>query len=174
MTKTVGLPFNDIKSPKVSLLLSMLQETRIILLRDIDGITQEVIDYSPDDTTVETIGTLLIHIAAIEWSWIFEDIDGMEMSFEKWKYAFPLREGVDLPQLKNQTKEYYLSILANTRNEIIGRVGKFNDGDLGNKIKIGDDEFTIEWILYHIIEHELTHIGQIRLLKRLAKNYTKQ
>jgi uncharacterized damage-inducible protein DinB len=170
MSKSIALPMNEIRAPKLSLFLSMLQETRLILLRDIEGITQEVLDYSSDDTKVETIGTLLIHIAAIEWSWIFEDIDGLEMSFEKWKYAFPLREGVDLSQLKNQPLDYYLSILEETRKEATERISKFNDEDLFNKIRSGDTEFTIEWILYHIIEHELTHIGQIRLLKKLASN----
>jgi uncharacterized damage-inducible protein DinB len=44
-----------------------------------------------------------------------------------------------------------------------------DDHDLDKVVGTGDDKFSIEWILFHIVEHEAMHIGQINLLARLVK-----
>jgi uncharacterized damage-inducible protein DinB len=135
-------------------------------LEKITDITDEQLDYTPDEKKVETVGTLLHHIAAIEWSWIFEDIDGKEMDFEEWKYAFALRDGVKLPQQKGMGKEYYLEKLHYVRDQVYIRLMQLDDSDLSREV--GDKQkYTIEWILYHILEHETMHLGQISLLLRL-------
>ena len=94
----------DQLTPKVGLYFSLMEELRKNLLEKIADLTDEQLDFSPDESVVETVGTLLHHISGIEWSWIFEDIDGKEMDFEEWKYAFPLRDGVKLPQQKGMGK----------------------------------------------------------------------
>ena len=63
-------------SPRIAFIFSMMARVRSRLLRVAEGLMDEEIDYSPDMERIETIGTLLLHIAAVEWSWIFEDIDG--------------------------------------------------------------------------------------------------
>ncbi|MFX0202061.1 MAG: hypothetical protein ACFFCW_38610 [Candidatus Hodarchaeota archaeon] len=68
---------------------------------------------------------------ALEWSWIFEDIDGRTMDFERWKYAFPLRPTVQLPQLRGKGTQFYLGHLAEVRKEVYQRLRKQNDQDLG-------------------------------------------
>ncbi|MHA2005437.1 MAG: DinB family protein, partial [Candidatus Thorarchaeota archaeon] len=59
--------------PRVAFLFSMMDKTRSRLLRVVEDLPDDVLDYSPDLKRIETIGTLLLHIAAVEWSWIFED-----------------------------------------------------------------------------------------------------
>ncbi len=157
----------DDLSPRVSLLLSMMEKVRGRLLKQIDDISSDEIDYSPDDESVETIGTLMLHIAAVEWSWIFEDIDGREMDHEEWKHAFALRE--EIPQLKGQKLQFYLDKLESVRNEVFKRLSEFNDSELHRRVDIGKAMVSIEWILFHLIEHEAMHIGQISILKRLQK-----
>ncbi|MCK5410098.1 MAG: DUF664 domain-containing protein [Candidatus Heimdallarchaeota archaeon] len=85
-------------TPRVSYYYSMLQEVRERLLSIIDNLDEEMLDFTPDERNFETIGTLLFHVAAIEWSWVFEDIDGLEIDYNKFKHAFALRSDVDIPQ----------------------------------------------------------------------------
>jgi uncharacterized damage-inducible protein DinB len=110
---------------------------------------------------------VVIDIAAVEWSWIFEDIDGKEMKFEEWKYAFPLRPSVNLPQQVQKGKEYYLDKLEEVRDLVYQRLCLLSDKDLLKLIKVNNSLASIEWILYHLIEHEAEHLGQMKLLNRL-------
>lgn len=155
-------------SPRVAFLFSMMARMRSRLLRVVEDLTNEEIDYSPDMERIETIGTLLLHIAAVEWSWIFEDIDGTEMDYEKWKHAFALREE-KVSQLTKKGLKFYLDRLLEVRSEVFVRLRNLDDSNLHTLIDVGPAEVSIEWILFHILEHEAMHIGQISILKRLAK-----
>ncbi len=154
-------------SPRVALLFSMMVRTRGRLLRVVEDLTDSEIDYSPDMKKIETIGTLLLHIAAVEWSWIFEDIDGEEMDYEKWKHAFALRE--EIPQLTKQGLQFYIDRLIEVRSDVFARLRNLDDSKLHKLVDVGSAEVSIEWILFHLLEHEALHIGQISLLSRLAK-----
>ena len=154
--------------PRVAFLFSMMDKVRSRLLRVVEDFTDKELDYSPDMERIETIGTLLLHIAAVEWSWIFEDIDGEEMDYEKWKHAFALREE-NLPQLTKQGLQFYIDRLIEVRSEVFVRLRNLDDSDLHTLVEVGNAEVSIEWILFHLLEHEAMHIGQISILKRLAK-----
>ena len=156
-------------APRIAQFFSMMEEARkylLILIKDIDN---TVLDFTPDDRSVETIGTLLLHIAAVEWDWILADIGEKEFSYDKWKDAFALRKGVNRPQIKGKDLSFYIEILEETRKEVLDKMCELSDEDLDRIVKPDDNKFTIEWILYHVIEHEALHIGQISLLKRLYK-----
>jgi uncharacterized damage-inducible protein DinB len=156
-------------SLRVEKLILMLEETRNRLLEQLEGLSQETLDYTPSINKIETIGTLLFHIAAVEWSYIFEDIDKLEMGYEEWKYAFALREKLDPAQLTGEPLKFYFQKLSDVRNDVIKRLKKLEDNELERFITIGKRELTIEWILYHLIYHESIHIGQINFLKRQHK-----
>ncbi len=163
LAKSLNLP------PRVALWQSQMEEQRKRLLSLLEEVNDETLDFTPNERRIETIGTLLLHIAAVEWSWIFEDIDGHAMDFERWKFAFPLRSTVDLPQLKGQSKQFYLDRLAEVREEVYKRLRKLNDQDLDKIVGSDQEKYSIEWILFHLVEHEAMHIGQINLLSRLSK-----
>ncbi len=154
-------------SPRVALWYSVMHETRERLFRVLRDLTQEELDYTPNERKFETIGTLLLHIAAVEWSWIFEDIGGKEMDYEEFKHAFALRPEVNIPQLKDQSIQFYIDKLKEIREDVYQRLANFEDDDLDKIIGSDSDKHSIEWILFHIVEHEAMHIGQIQLLRRL-------
>lgn len=145
----------------------MLERTRRSLRRRVEDLSKDVLDFSPEPKKVETIGTLLLHIAAVEWGWIFEDIAGKEMEYEKWKYGFPLRENIN--QIKGEDVEFYLSKLEEVRQDVFNFLKTLSDKDLDSIIEVDSEKVSIEWILFHLIEHEAMHIGQISVLNRLAK-----
>lgn len=152
---------------RVSYWYALMQETRKRLLRVVEKLKEEELDYSPNEDSFETIGTLLFHIAAVEWSWIFGDIDGEEMNFEEFKHAFPLRSEVNISQLKGKGKQFYLDKLEEVRNQVHRRLFNLRDEELIRLVGSDSKRYSIEWILFHIIEHEAMHIGQIQLLRRL-------
>jgi len=163
--RTITLETEKNLSPRVGLLFSMMQKTREKLIDRIKELTPKEMDYSPHGRRIETIGTLLLHIAGVEWSWIFEDIGDTAMDYEKWKHAFPLREDID--QLTKKGKKFYLDRLSEVRNEVFEWLKTINDDDLYRLIHLGDTDVSIEWILFHLIEHEAIHIGQISILSRM-------
>ena len=49
-------------------------------------------------------------------------------------------------------------------------LSQFSDSDLTNEFLVdGNKMVSLEFILYHLVNHESIHIGQINLLKRLYK-----
>ena len=165
----VSLEKSGTKSLKIGHWLGQFLEVRNNLLDLLEKIPEEAIDFTPDERKIESIGTLLFHIAAIEWSWIFEDIDGKEFKEEEWKYAFALRPSVNIPQLTGKEKNYYIQKITRVREDVITRIQQMNDKDLDRIIIVDKRSVTIEWILYHIIEHEAIHLGQINLIYRLYR-----
>ncbi|MFX1415414.1 MAG: DinB family protein [Promethearchaeota archaeon] len=163
--RVITLDREDGLSPRVALLYSMMEKVRGRLFSRIESLSDVDIDYSPHGRSIETIGTLLFHIAAVEWSWIFEDIGGKEMDYEKWKQAFPLREDID--QLTGQRVEFYFDRLNEVRQEVLEWLRGIDDEELDRLIDLGHAEVSIEWVLFHLIEHEAMHIGQISVLSRM-------
>ena len=173
MEQVNDIPLDEKLSPKLAEIYGMLTETRARLLEEVEGITQEQLDYTPDIKKFETIGTLLFHIAAIEFSWFFEDIFKEEMEYETWKYAFALRETLEPPQLTGKPLSFYLEKLQMLRDQVYDTLQTLKDEALQKVVDSGGRKFTVYWILHHIDQHEALHIGQINFLKRMCKNKIK-
>jgi uncharacterized damage-inducible protein DinB len=163
-------------APQVGRYVAQMNEVRADLTQELEGLTIEQIDWHPDENT-ESIGTMLLHIDAVEWSWIFEDIFGKpDTEYPgEWSEAMPIRVGV--PQVQGRPIEWYLDKLNATRERTLDVLRGFTDEDL--KRLVGESEprpgqekrsylFTIDWIIWHIIHHEASHAGQIELVKRLG------
>lgn len=162
------IALNNTKN-QTSLLISIMELIRGELIEDIRDLKVAQLDYTPDPKTVETIGTLLMHIAGVEWSWIFEDINKKEMDMEEWKYAFPLRKFVNIDQIKNQKIDFYLNKLHEVRKEVLDYLKTVDENFLHSNVDSEGKTFQISWIIAHLIHHEAMHQGQVGLLKRLYK-----
>ncbi len=161
----VSLQKTEDLEPRVAQLYAMLEKVREKLHKRVSDLSTEALDYTPNAERIESIGTLLLHIAAVEWSWIFEDLGGLEMDYEKWKHAFALREGI--PQIEKKSLQFYLERLEEVREEVLERISLMTDNELNHLVELNHAAVSIEWILFHIVEHEAMHIGQISMLKRL-------
>lgn len=162
--------------PQVGRYVAQLIEVREDLLHELEGLTVEQIDWHPDEQT-ESTGTLLLHLDAVEWSWIHQDIFGAGDDAYPgiWDEAMPIRVGV--PQVQGRPIAAYLEQLAATRARTLEVLRGFTDADLARQVGEGEPPrgmeprsvlYTIDWIIWHIIEHEATHVGQVELLRRLA------
>ena len=163
-------------SPQVGRYVAQLNEVRHFLKEEINGLTIEQLDWHPDDNT-ESIGTQLLHLDAIEWSWMHEDIFGTPSDDYpgNWSEALPLRVGV--PQVEGRPLQWYVDKLDATREESLRILRGFTDDDLKRLVGEAETEpgvekrsrlYTIDWIIWHILQHEAAHVGQIELLRRLG------
>lgn len=163
-------------SPQIGRYVAQMAEVRQDLMQQLDGLATGQLDWHPDDRT-ESIGTLLLHLDAIEWSWIYQDIFGAadEAYPGSWAEAMPIRMGV--PQVQGRPLDTYLDQLAATRARTLEVLRGFTDADLARHVGEGEVPpgmephstlYSIDWIIWHIIQHEASHVGQIELLRRLA------
>jgi uncharacterized damage-inducible protein DinB len=156
--------------PPVGQFVAQMEDVRRQLKKYVEGLTPEQLSWYPNPK-VESIGTLLLHIAAVECSWIGEDIMRRPMA-DDWKIAFPIRFGI--PQITGQPLDYYVKTLDAVREQTKKDLATLRADDLPHLIKPLDPgdpsstmNFSVEWILYHVIEHEAHHKGQIAVTKRL-------
>jgi uncharacterized damage-inducible protein DinB len=166
--------------PRIGRYVAQMNEVREDLKKQVQDLTIEQLDWHPDEQT-ESIGTLLLHIDGVEWSWIHQDILGRPDSEYpgEWTEAMPIRVGA--PQVTGRPAESYLQKLGATRERTLEILRGFTDEDLAQLVgeaDLGPDTekrsylFTIDWIIWHIIHHEAAHVGQIELLRRLGPTVT--
>ena len=161
-------------SPGIGRYVAQLTETRAEWLRQVEGLTPAQLSWYPNDD-VESIGAQLLHVAAVEWSWVFQDILGRpDEDFQGWEEAFPLRVGA--PQVSGRPLEYFTDRLERVREEVLTALRGLTDADLprlvGEASPAEGEEprsrlYSIDWILFHLVHHEAHHAGQIELLVRL-------
>ncbi|HKP51273.1 MAG TPA: DinB family protein [Chloroflexia bacterium] len=162
-------------APQVGRYVAQLTEVRQDLKHEVERLTVEQLDWHPDEAT-ESIGTQLLHLDAVEWSWMHEDIFGAHSDEYPgvWSEAMPIRVGV--PQVTGRPVQSYIEKLDATRDETLRILRGFTDEDLSRLV--GEAEtppgvekrstlYTIDWIIWHVLQHEAAHVGQIELLRRL-------
>ncbi len=163
-------------TPQIGRYVAQMDEVRRDLKQEVNGLIVGQLDWHPDEWT-ESIGTLLLHLDAVEWSWIHEDIFGVSDDDYPgvWSEAMPIRFGV--PQVQGRPLEWYLEKLDATRERTLEVLRGFTDDDLlrlvgeanlGPEMEKRSTLYTIDWIVWHILQHEASHVGQIELLRRLA------
>jgi hypothetical protein len=103
-------------APQIGRYVAQLTEVRQDLLNEVAGLTAAQLEWHPDDQT-ESIGTLLLHLDGVEWSWMHEDIFGAAADEYpgRWPEAMPIRAGA--PQVMGRPPAAYLEPLARTRGD---------------------------------------------------------
>ncbi len=170
MNRTIILKPSPEFTPQIGLFVAQMEELRRETKRYVQDLSAEQLSWHPTPK-VESMGTLLLHIAAVELSWIQEDILRQPMD-EEWRIAFPIRYGT--PQLTGESLAFYVEKLDAVRSQVRPMLQTLQDNDLERTITpldaAGDanrTEYSIRWILFHLIDHEAHHKGQIAQLKRL-------
>lgn len=119
---------------------------------------------------VQPIGTLIIHLAEAEYFWIQQVVGGREFTKEiedllhhdLWFKDFAA-ENLDF--------DYCLRTLDEIHEMTLKTLSSFNETDV-DRFFLRQDlnrEYSLRWILVHLLEHEAEHKGQILMIKRLIK-----
>ncbi|XLS29616.1 hypothetical protein ACJD0Z_02065 [Flavobacteriaceae bacterium M23B6Z8] len=136
------------------------------------GLSIKSLDYNFDDQS-NSIGTLLLHIAALELKFqlhYFFDRPFSKQEIIKFGGAFPFN--MDKRLINGNPLVYYVDTLNEVRETTLAELKKLNDNWLDEKIILSNHQLITNhhYELKHIIHDELCHQGQIKLiLKRLPQ-----
>ena len=160
-------------SPQIGTLVSMLTWMRMVVLMSVKGMTQKDLDYL-FDPNANTIGALLLHLAATETYYQLNTFGGMKWDSwpdsvkQKWDIPMDLGEPAR-KTIKGNSLDYYLNILHETREKSLAEFRKRDDSFLmtvDKEFDWGPTNNYCKW--FHVCEHESNHNGQIKFLaKRL-------
>lgn len=158
----------DDHTDQVSYLICMMNYTRSVTLNSVHGLSQRELD-SLMDSNSNTIGALLLHIAAIEYAYFVNTFEERELSEEEMKQWGPaMRLGHEARNMiKGNDLNYYVSKLNEVRENTLRRFKDVDDEWLytideyyqGNPI----NRF-FKW--FHVFEDEINHRGQINFIKQ--------
>lgn len=160
-------------SPQIGTLLSTMTMMRAWVIKTVKDLTVEQLDFHVDDEA-NSIGAMLLHLAATERYYQLNTFDEMEWGTwneetkKEWDVASGLGEEAR-KQIKGNDIEYYLYKLEAVRQVTKKEFAKRNDDWIMKSEPFFSNELTnnyCKW--FHVCEHESNHRGQMKfIVKRL-------
>jgi uncharacterized damage-inducible protein DinB len=160
-------------SPQVGTFVSQLTWMREVngVLTATMGLTQADLD-ALFDANANTIGALMLHLAATETYYRLHTFDGMKWGSwsdeikKKWDAAMDLGDA-GRKSIKGHDRDYYVGVLREVREKTLAEFRKKDDAWLLAPDKNwpwGPTNNLCKW--FHVCEHEAHHTGQIALLRK--------
>ena len=157
-------------SPHIGTLVSMMTWMRTTIVEPVKNMTVSQLDYV-HDAEANTIGSLLLHLAALEKYYQLNTFEGKKWgswdnSIKK-KWDIPINLGEKARKtIKGNNLDYYRNILEETREKTIEEFKIRNDNWLmtvDNEWSWGPTNNYCKW--FHVCEHESNHNGQIKMIR---------
>ena len=129
------------------------QQIRLGLITTIDQFTDAELTYQPFDGGW-AVGHIMLHIASAEDGWlrfvIMRELDEWPDHLELNNFGDKLAIKQALEQVHNRMVNYLITLQeADLSRTIIAPWG---------------DKFQIGWVLWHVLEHEIHHRGELSLI----------
>jgi hypothetical protein len=156
-------------TPEIGTLTSMMAFTRKQVENNVKGLSQADLDFLLDEKA-NTIGAMLLHLAATETYFQMNTFGGMKWGTwseeVKKKWDIPMNLGEPARKaIKGNSLDYYLNALHEAREKSLAEFKKRDDKWLLTVAK--EEGFSAnnyaKW--FHVAEHESNHDGQIKFLK---------
>ena len=157
----------DTADPSVGLLLGLLDATSAKWRGELAGLDDEALWWQPFPGG-HSIGMILLHCADAEGFWLHQVAGGLERNPDELKTLLSEETdqfGVLWPDCPQRPLGWFLNQQAAVRKRTHEIVGDLLPLDM-----VGMNhgrEFTLRWILHHVIAHEAYHYGQAVLLSLL-------
>jgi uncharacterized damage-inducible protein DinB len=156
--------------PEIGRLIWMLEANRQRTKAAVEDLAAEAVDWTPAPEA-NSIGALLYHIAAIELDWLYVDV--LQQPFPATMTAlFPedVRDEVDsLARARGMSLAAQLRRLDTVRDLLLGSYREMTLTDYRRPRELPEYDVTPEWVLYHLLQHEAVHRGEISLLRGLRE-----
>ena len=160
-------------SPQIGTLLSTMTMMRTWVIQTVKDLTVEQLDFQIDDQS-NSIGAMLLHLAATEKYYQLNTFDNMEWGTwdddvkKVWDVPSGLGEA-GREQIKGNSIDYYLNKLEEVRAVTKVEFSKRDDDWIMKSEPFFSGEPTnnyCKW--FHVCEHESNHRGQMKfIIKRL-------
>jgi uncharacterized damage-inducible protein DinB len=160
-------------TPQIAQLISMMNYVRHTTISAVEGSTVSELDYL-NDTNSNSIGSLLLHIAAAEVGYQAATFEKRELNEEEkleWGGTLALGEKAR-QEIKGHALDYYLDKLQQIRAKTLAELARRDDQWLNEQTSFGDNRVNNYFKWFHVFTHEVNHRGQIRLLRRQWKQRT--
>jgi uncharacterized protein DUF664 len=150
--------------------LTWMREANGILVTT-KGLSQADLDYLFDQNA-NSIGALMLHLAAAETYYQMNTFDGMKWDSwsdavkQKWDAAMDLGDA-GRKTIKGHDRDYYVAILHEVREKTLAEFKKRDDAWFLAADKgwpWGPTNNYCKW--FHVCEHEAHHCGQIAMLRK--------
>ncbi len=158
--------------PELGRWLAALDDARRDTLIELEGVTPDMVDWYPD-VPLNSIGTLLYHIALIEADWVASEV--LELPEEQAELAellpWPHREdtaqgqGQRLTRIDGQPLRAHVERLAAVRVWAVERLRPLSHAELHRVRTLPDYDVAPDWVMHHLLQHEAEHRSHLALLR---------
>ncbi|WP_249872842.1 DinB family protein [Oceanobacillus saliphilus] len=156
---------------QIGKLISMMNYARSTTIEAVRGLTVEQLDYLPNKDG-NSIGALLLHIAAVEFGFqteLFDKRKPNQQESKEWGAAYQLGD-LGRNQIKGKSLEYYIEKLEKVRNRSLEEFRNRKDEWLYEEA-IWDSHLSNNYFIwFHTFEDEINHRGQIRIIRKMLPN----
>lgn len=156
-------------TPQIGALAEMMNYARLTTLQAVEGLTVEELDTVPEGFG-NSIGTLLAHIAAVDRVYQMMSFEGRNFGEGDLAILGGLTMGKSgTPPPVGQGLETLLAELEASRALTLKVFATKDDAWLTSRMPAPYDSMNHHWAWFHVMEDEVNHRGQIRILrKRIA------
>jgi uncharacterized damage-inducible protein DinB len=156
-------------SSQIGILVSMLNRMRHAILEAVQGLTVAQLDHLHDDKP-NSIGALLLHLAAIERLYQINTFEGKKWgdvrSETETEWGAAARLGDEARKnIKGHQLAYYLGKLTEVRDHSLAELRKRDDAWLMQVDSSAGEPTDNYCKWFHVCEHESHHNGQVTWLK---------
>lgn len=145
----------------------MLTYTRSTLLREVEGLSVEELDFLLDDQA-NSIGALLEHVASVEE--FYQELcfgSAFEPRGDPRRSVAALLGDDGRATIRGRALPHYLERLDAVRAFTLAELAKRDDAWLLERYtRPRGGQVNNHWCWFHVAEDELSHRGQVRLIKR--------
>jgi uncharacterized damage-inducible protein DinB len=165
-------------TPQIGLLVDMMKYARHTTLQAVQGLSVAELDVTPPGFS-NSIGMLLSHIAATDRIYqhlSFSGVDPMEPLLPEYApYVGAMTFGEEGERVVGRTLEQHLDDLAAARAETLSTLAQKDDIWLASRLTVPYFDYANHhWAWFHVMEDEVSHRGQIRLIRKALQQASGQ
>jgi uncharacterized damage-inducible protein DinB len=174
-------PAEGFRSREAAGFYAQLEDQARILRETIQGMTTQELEWQPE-RGMNTIGMLLAHNAIVDVFWTQIAILGITetdslpvLGITMDDDGMPLAPDAEGPaNLKGKPPAFYEDLSSRGRAYVREAWAKVSDADMDKEITRERPDgskriLSVRWAMYHILEHDAGHRGQIQLLRHLYR-----
>ncbi|WP_036746918.1 DinB family protein [Paenibacillus sp. UNC451MF] len=155
-------------TPQIARIVSMMNYARLTTLNTVKGLSMEQLDYVHDSNS-NTIGALLLHLAAVELGYQLDTFHKRKPNAEetkKWKPAYELGD-LGRKEIHGHPLDYYIDELNQMRQTTLEEFKQRDDDWLYEESPFwGGKPANHYFMWFHVFEDEINHRGQMRWLRK--------
>ena len=151
-------------TPQIGILVDMLEEIKDRIEGEVADLSLAQTDYRFDEQA-NSIGALIMHLAATEAYYQVESLEGTAWSAEDmafWGGASDLGPA-SREAFVGKPVSYYLEVWGRVRRKTLEGLAARDDAWLASPLGEGANN---HWVWFHVLEHAAAHMGQIGLVKQ--------